>query len=73
MNQHMVDKQLACYDGGKILQAKHKTELAEQFARTKVKKEKQKSIKAIHKTRDTTNMLQMVQLYQYLGDKGKAR
>jgi hypothetical protein len=39
----------------------------------KVKKEKQKNIKAIQKTMDATNMLQMAQLYQSLGDEGKAR
>jgi hypothetical protein len=55
------------------LQAKCKTELAEQFVRTKVKKEKQKNIKAIHKTMYTANMLQMLQLYQSFGDKGKVR
>jgi hypothetical protein len=52
---------------------KLKTELEEQMVRTKVKKEKQKNIKAIQKTMDTTNMLQMVQPYQSLGDEGKAR
>jgi hypothetical protein len=57
----------------RTVSAKRKTELAEQLARTKVKKENQENIKAIRKTMETTNMLQMAQLYQSLGDEGKAR
>jgi asparagine N-glycosylation enzyme membrane subunit Stt3 len=59
--------------GHETLHANPRSKRVEQFARTKVKKEKQKNIKAIHKTMNTTNMLQMVQLFQSLGYKGKAR
>ena len=38
-----------------------------------MKKQKQKNIKAIHKTMDTANKLQMAQLYQSLGEEGKVK
>jgi hypothetical protein len=74
-DQHMVDKQLACRGGRKILGLKRQTELAQQLVRQRAKKQKQKQkqITAIHQTMETANKLQMVQLYQPLGEEGKAR
>ena len=74
--QRMVDKQVACHGGRNLLSVKRKTEIQEHLGRTKVKQEKQqekqKNLKAIQKTMDTANLLQMAQLYQSLGV-GKAR
>jgi hypothetical protein len=69
----MVDKQLARRGGRKIWGLKRQTERAQQLVRQGAKKQKQKQIKAIHQTMETTNKLQMAQLYQPLGEEGKAR
>jgi hypothetical protein len=69
-DQCMVDKQLACRGGRKILGLKRQTELAQQLVRQGPKKQKQKQIKAIHQTMETANKLQMAQLNQLLGEEG---
>jgi hypothetical protein len=46
-DQRRVDKQLARRTSDKALTSKRKAELMEQMAKTKVKKEKQKNIKAV--------------------------